>query len=79
MNKDKHKKVIDEAERLKQQREDNKKFTNSFFGIISLLIGFYTAYDLFPPNDLISFIGFMFMGLVTSLSMLMLFSFIFQF
>lgn len=79
MNKDERKKMLDHFEKVNQEREDTRKFTASFFGVVSLTIGFYLAYHMLPPNDFISFIGFMFVGLVSSFGMLMLFSFIFRF
>lgn len=77
--KEDYKVMIDECKRVNKQIEENKLKTRYMFAFISLVIGFYSAYDLLPPNDFISFIGFIFMGLVASIGMLMLFSFIFRF
>ncbi|APW48905.2 hypothetical protein DBB30_20170 [Yersinia pestis] len=79
MNKEDHKKMLDQFERSNKQREDSKRFTAQFFLILALIIGFYTGYGLLPPTDFITFIGFVFMSLVSAIGMFMLFAFIFQF
>ena len=79
MKKEDYKVMIDECERVNKQIKENKLKTRYMFAFISVVIGFYSAYDSLPPNDFISFIGFIFTGLVVSLGMFMLFSFIFQF
>lgn len=79
MNKDDHKRMLDEFKRTNKQTEDTKKFSFQFFFVLSLIIGFYIGYDFLPPTDFITFIGFVFMSLVSAIGMFMLFAFIFGF
>ena len=79
MNREEAKKIMEAATIRKEEQEKSRRFSLQFFFILSLVIGFYTGYDLLPPTDFITFIGFVFMSLVSAIGMFMLFAFIFQF